>query len=170
MTSIDFDASLRHTFIILHVLFIAGAAGYIHLEQYNYAIFFGLSSIAALLYYQMFQNRAVLTRLQAHLNLIDQAITDSEEFREGVRKKGEAEQESVTVNLADILADKNTEEVQEYIEERLKDDKLGDYGGERPLLEAVKEAEAEGLDRLGVKHFVTEKILENVEKRGGEQT
>lgn len=54
MTSLDFDASLKHTFIVLHVLFLGGSASYIILEQNQIAMFFGISSIISLIYYGLY--------------------------------------------------------------------------------------------------------------------
>lgn len=163
MTSIDFDASLKHAFIIIHVLMLGGAGVYTFLENFVAGAYFGVSSVVALIYYLMYQTGETQRRIEAHLNLIEQAVKESEEFRERVSKKSkEGEGPKETPDLSDILADKNVDEAQEWIEEEIEE-----HEDRESFLEMVKEAEEEGMNRSNVKLYVTEKLL-NIRNESGD--
>lgn len=86
MTKYDLDLSLKQLFMMLHVLFLTGAAFYVGTSQNQYAIFFAISSVLSLLYYVIYQTGHIQTRVQAHLNLIEEAVKNSEEFKQKVEK------------------------------------------------------------------------------------
>lgn len=157
MTSLDFDASLKHSFIILHVLFLGGAASYIVLDQNQIAMFFGISSAISLIYYIMYQEMETQRRIQAHLNLIEEAVEGSEEFREGMSKK---DNEENSTSLVDALNDRNVEEAQEFIDDELE--KLDSKEEKRSFLEKVTEAESqeEGKGRVTITNHANEKMIE----------
>lgn len=102
MSKLDFEFSIQGSFLILHILFIAGAAFYGYNNQFQVSILFITSSAISLLYYTLFQTSSIQRRQQAHLNLIEEAIQESEEFKEGVKKKKEEEEKQPPMNDTEI--------------------------------------------------------------------
>lgn len=160
MTSYDFDISLKKTFIGMHVLFIAGAAIYISQGKYEYATFFAISSVLALLYVVMYQTGLLQTRMQAHLNLIEEAVKKSEDFRERVEYESE-QGNGETSDLKEILLDKNVKEVKDFTRESLEDEsKMEKYEGRKEFLKQVKQAEQAGHDRKTLTEFIEDTMEE----------
>lgn len=159
MTSLDFNASLKHTFIILHVLFLGGAASYIVLDQNQIAMFFGISSVISLIYYVMYQEMETKRRIQAHLNLIEEAVEGSEDFRQRMSKKDDPEEDEEP-SLEDRLKEKNVEEAKEFIDEELES--LDSKKMKQGFLEKVTEAEKnrDGNSRVTITNYANEKLIE----------
>lgn len=161
MTNLDFEASLKQVFLLLHVGMLGGAAAFLYFDQTRTAIFFAASSTISLLYYVMYQNNELHTRLQAHLNLIEEAVNNSKGFREGVTQKQSKHQKS----LEERLQETNTEEATELIATEMENFEENDSA--LNFLEKAQQAEEAGKDRMGVKNFILEKRLEK--KESGEQ-
>lgn len=162
MTSLDFDASLKHTFIVLHVLFLGGSASYIILEQNQIAMFFGISSIISLIYYGLYTEIEIQRRLQAHLNLIEEAIQGSEEFKERVNKKTKTEDEVEKIEdeeqIKEKISDKNVEDTKEFIGKQL--DLRESKEEKEKFIETVQGIERELSDRVSIMNYTNEKLIE----------
>lgn len=160
MTSLDFDASLKHSFIILHVLFLGGAASYIILDQNQIAMFFGISSAISLIYYVMYQEMETKRRIQAHLNLIEEAVEGSEDFRERMSKKDAPKEDEEEPSLEEKLGNKNVEEAKEFIDQHLETYET--QAGKEEFLTQVTEAEnnGDGNSRVTITNHANEKLIE----------
>lgn len=74
MTNLDFEASLKHVFIILHIGFLLISAGYLRIGNPTNAIFFSASSILCLIYYVLYKQVQIQRRIKASINLLEQEV------------------------------------------------------------------------------------------------
>ena len=156
MKNLDLDFNLKYVFLILHVAFLAGGAFYMALGQQKTALIFIVSSVMALNYFLVYLTEILQRRNTAEVRMLEQKLAGE---TQQIPETGEEEDsEDDSPSLKEVLQDRNLEESKEFIDEHFEEE-----DNKKGFLKAVKEAEEEGKDRLGVKNHANEKLLELTE-------
>lgn len=94
--------------------------------------------------------------------------TDEEEDSSTESSEGELDEQQRSA-LSEFLSANSVEEVKEYIDDILDDEKLDEYGGAEEFLKATEEAEEEGKDRKTVLEYVERQKRNEVEGYDSEE-
>lgn len=164
VTDVDIEADFRVLFFFLHIILFIAAAVYTALGNRQYAILFATTSLISLIYFVIYKVTQVNRRLRAHLNLIEEAIQDSEEFRKGVKKQSEKDGE-VTRSLEDILREKTIQGFKDYCKEREEEGFGEAFEDKLEFYEEVERIETNQLQREEVIAFATSKQVEILKER-----
>jgi len=102
---LEIEKNLKYVFLFIHAAFLTAGLFYLQTSQITYGIYFVTASVLGLNYYTLYQEIQIQRRLEAHLNLIDEAIQESEEFKQGVKKKktGTGDSEMSKEELEELL-------------------------------------------------------------------
>lgn len=79
-----------------------------------------------------------------------------EDYKDGSLFEAVGEDEAMN-SMEAHLSESTVEEVKDYIDATIEDDKISEYGGVEPFLDAVEESEAETEERSGVFDYIDEK-------------
>lgn len=90
-----------------------------------------------------------------------------EDYKDGSLFEPVGEDEAMT-SMEAHLSDSTVEEVQDYIDATIEDDKISEYGGIEPFLDAVETSEANTKERTGVFEYIDEK-RENLKSNEDEE-